>query len=129
MRAGQETADVYALDPKGRKWVFEVKGYPSTYMKQDGSIKSRSSIMSQRRVWITQAFGQIVFSMKQDNARFGLVFPDNPADSYFEKQTVSLPPSLRSKLDLWIMLIAEAGEIRVLDPHNNQYVGWSHAIF
>lgn len=47
--------DIRAVDPKGRPWVFEVKGFPPTFQKRDGSAKTRNTIRAQRRVWFIEA--------------------------------------------------------------------------
>lgn len=76
-------ADILAVDPKGRNWIFEVKGYPSTYYKNNGAPKSRQTIMTQRRVWFIEALGQIISRVKQPDHYLAVVFPDHSSDHFF----------------------------------------------
>ena len=128
VRASQFGVDISALDPNERTWMFEVKGYPSTFQKRDGIEKSRNTISTQRQVWLVESVGQIVLRMKSPNIRYGLVYPDHPTDQYFEKRTLELSQFVREKLDLWIMLVAETGNVKVLAPQNNRFMDWSNVI-
>ncbi len=124
IRSAQSGADIQAVDPYGRHWVFEAKGYPSTFKKGDGSAKSRNSILSQRRVWFIEALGQILTRMKSSDHQYALVFPDHPTDHYFQEQTEALPQIVRQKLDLWIFLLSESGALKALRPDGDHFEEW-----
>jgi hypothetical protein len=124
-RPSQTGTDITATDPHGAAWLFEVKGYPATFYKGDGSAKPKSSIRNQRRVWFIEALGQIITRMTETSSCYGLVFPDNPVDSYFERQSLLIPPAVRTKLNLWVFLISQSSTVRELLPHANQFEDWS----
>jgi len=128
-RYEQSGADISAIDQQNARWLFEVKGYPATYMKRDGSTKSESSKRTQRRTWFIEALGQILSRIKDPDLRIGIVFPDHPTDRYFHKAALSLPQFLRDKLHLWIFLVNQVGSVRVLSPDNPDFEDGAHAKF
>jgi hypothetical protein len=125
----QSGADISAIDRHDARWIFEVKGYPATYKKLDGALKSERSKAAQRRIWFIEGLGQIVSRIKDPDLRIGLVFPDHPTDKYFENGALALPQFLRDKLHLWVILIDQAGTIRILSSANRQFEESAHAVF
>jgi hypothetical protein len=125
-RLSQTGPDISAVDPNGTTWLFEVKGYPATFRKKDGSTKSRNIVMTQRGVWFIEALGQVVSRIRHVDMQYALVFPDHPTDHYFEEKALSLPTFLRSKLNLWVILISSAQNTRVLAPGSNEFEAWSN---
>lgn len=126
-RVGQTGEDIQAISPNGTNWILEVKGYPATFYKKDGSPKRSATIRTQRRTWFIEALGQIVSRIKNVNWRHGVVLPDHPKDPYFERHALSLPTFLRAALNLWIFLVNESGVPRVLPPQDSQFKEWDHA--
>lgn len=118
--------DISAEDPNGTPWLFEVKGYPATFYKKDGTTKPRSTVRTQRRTWFVEALGQIVSRMKHPGRQYGLVFPDNPADQYFEEHALQIPGVVRTKLNLWVFLVNEKAKVKALSPHNDCFNEWNH---
>lgn len=98
-RVGQGGEDIHAVDLKGTHWMFEVKGYPATFYKKDGSPKRPGTIRTQRRTWFVEALGQIVSRIKNVNWQYGVVLPDHPKDPHFERHALSLPTFLRAALN------------------------------
>lgn len=123
-RIGNQGADIQAFDLKGTLWLFEVKGYPATFMKKDGTLKSQSSIRTQRCVWFIEALGQLLTRMTSPKEQFALVFPDNPRDHYFEHRALELTQMVRANLRLWVFLLSEKGEVRLLSPDRLGFEPW-----
>ena len=128
LRKGVIGADIVARDPKGATWVMEVKGYPSTFMKKDGALKSINSRRSQRRTWFVEALGQILTRVTEPGKNYALIFPDHPHDSYFEERSRALPQFLRKQLGLWIFLISESGSLRALSPDLGDFLRWDEVM-
>lgn len=126
-RTGQTGEDIRAVDPKGTHWMLEVKGYPATFYKKDGSPKRPETIRTQRRTWFVEALGQIVSRMENPSWQYGIVFPDHPKDLYFERHALLLPAFLRTNLNLWVFLVSELAAVRVLLPQNDRFEEWDHA--
>lgn len=107
--------------------MLEVKGYPATFYKKDGSPKQPGTIRTQRRTWFVEALGQIVSRMGNPSWQYGIVFPDHPKDQYFERHALLLPAALRTSLNLWVLLVSEQATVKVLLPPNDQFGEWNHA--
>ncbi len=123
-RSAPTGADIAAIDSKGQRWVIEVKGYPSTYFKRDGSPKSARSIRTQRRIWFIEGLGQLLTRMTSPDIRFGVLFPDHPSDRYFETQAQNLTQHVRVNLGLWVFLLSQRGVVRVLRPEGQAFEAW-----
>jgi len=126
-RYEQSGADISAIAPRSVRWLFEVKGYPSTTKKRDGAVKSEGSKRAQRRTWFISALGQIISRIKDPDLRIGIVFPDHPTDKYFQQAALSLPQFLREKLHLSVFLIDQAGSVRILSPNSPHFEDAVHA--
>ncbi|THJ11078.1 MAG: hypothetical protein CAF43_009640 [Nitrospira sp. CG24C] len=127
-RSSQTGEDIHAVSPNGTHWILEVKGYPATFYKKDGSPKRSTTIKTQRRTWFIEALGQIVSRIKNANWQYGVVFPDHPMDSYFERHSLSLPTFLRTALNLWIFLVNESGVTRTLSPQDSEFKEWDDVL-
>lgn len=126
-RYEQSGADISAIDPHNARWIFEVKGYPSTTKKRDGVVKSEGSKRAQRRTWFISALGQIISRIKNPDLRIGVVFPDHPTDRYFQSEALSLPQFLREKLHLSVFLVDQASLVRILSPNSPHFEDAVHA--
>jgi hypothetical protein len=125
-RTSHSGEDIHAVDQKNKHWMLEVKGYPGTFYRKDGSRKSPRTIQTQRRTWFIEALGQIISRMENQDWHYGVVFPDNPEDPYFERHALLLPTFLRTVLNLWIFLVSELGVVRVLSPEERQFEEWAN---
>ena len=121
--------DTYSKEPgpditaykEGKKWVIEVKGYPSDKYVEDRGDRKKGTLKptptaTQARHWFSEAMMSVLLVKSEDqNVEVGLGFPRMDTYLTFLKRV----SYVREKLSIHVFLVEENGLVSQYSPHES----------